>query len=70
MGYKSVHSLMLDLFLIQAACTVISALLHYFYLVVFFTMLAYGVEIAISVIYVFETDSRLKWLLPVAWGTS
>ncbi|KAH3725486.1 hypothetical protein DPMN_051330 [Dreissena polymorpha] len=52
----------------EAACTVISALLHYFYLVVFFTMLAYGVEIAISVIYVFETDSRLKWLLPVAWG--
>ncbi|KAH3725557.1 hypothetical protein DPMN_051402, partial [Dreissena polymorpha] len=51
----------------EVTCAVISALLHYFYLVVFFTMLAYGVEIAISVIYVFKTDSRLKWLLPVAW---
>ncbi|XP_052810253.1 uncharacterized protein LOC128238399 isoform X3 [Mya arenaria] len=52
----------------QTVCTVISALLHYFYLVVFFMMLAYGVEIAISIIYVFAVGSRLKWLIPAAWG--
>ncbi|XP_060579946.1 cadherin EGF LAG seven-pass G-type receptor 1-like isoform X3 [Ruditapes philippinarum] len=49
-------------------CTAVSALLHYFYLVVFFLMLAYGIEIAISVVYVFVTRSRIKWLLPLAWG--
>jgi hypothetical protein len=31
-------------------------------------MLAYGIEIAISVVYVFVTRSRIKWLLPLAWG--
>ncbi|KAL4232620.1 hypothetical protein ACF0H5_007310 [Mactra antiquata] len=49
-------------------CTVISAMLHYFYLVVFFLMLAYGIEIAVCVVYVFVTRSRIRWLLPLAWG--
>ncbi|KAK3584429.1 hypothetical protein CHS0354_017709 [Potamilus streckersoni] len=49
------------------ACTAVAALLHYFYLVVFFLMLAFGIEIAVSVIYVFATRSRVQWLLPVAW---
>jgi len=53
----------------QVLCKVIAALLHFFFLAVFFLMLAYGIEIGVSVIYVFVTRSRLKWLLPCAWGT-
>ncbi|KAL3877058.1 hypothetical protein ACJMK2_034813, partial [Sinanodonta woodiana] len=49
------------------ACTAVAALLHYFYLSVFFLMLAFGIEIAVSVIYVFVTSSRIRWLLPFAW---
>ncbi|KAL3883153.1 hypothetical protein ACJMK2_029444, partial [Sinanodonta woodiana] len=49
------------------ACTAVAALLHYFYLSVFFLMLAFGIEIAVSVIYVFVTRSRTRWLLPIAW---
>ncbi|KAL3883198.1 hypothetical protein ACJMK2_029488, partial [Sinanodonta woodiana] len=49
------------------ACTAVAALLHYFYLSVFFLMLAFGIEIAVSVIYVFVTRSRIRWLLPIAW---
>ncbi|KAL3877079.1 hypothetical protein ACJMK2_034834 [Sinanodonta woodiana] len=49
------------------ACTAVAALLHYFYLSVFFLMLAFGIEIAVSVIYVFVTSSRIRWLLPIAW---
>ncbi|KAL3883250.1 hypothetical protein ACJMK2_029533 [Sinanodonta woodiana] len=49
------------------ACTAVAALLHYFYLAVFFLMLAYGIELAVTVVYVFETRSRVRWLLPLAW---
>ncbi|KAK3598142.1 hypothetical protein CHS0354_027442, partial [Potamilus streckersoni] len=49
------------------ACTAVAALLHYFYLAVFFLMLAYGIDIAVSVIYVFSTRSHVQWLLPFAW---
>ncbi|XP_071115253.1 uncharacterized protein [Haliotis cracherodii] len=52
----------------QAVCTAISALLHFFFLVVFFLMLAEGVEVLVSVIYVFNTKSRLRWLLLLSWG--
>lgn len=31
-------------------------------------MLAEGIEIAVTVLYVFSTKSRIKWLLPAAWG--
>ncbi|KAL3883202.1 hypothetical protein ACJMK2_029492, partial [Sinanodonta woodiana] len=48
-------------------CTAVAALLHYFYLSVFLLMLAFGIEIAVSVIYVFETRSRIRWMLPIAW---
>lgn len=49
-------------------CTSIAIVLHYFYLVVFFTMLAEGLDMAISVTYVFATKSRTCYLLPMAWG--
>ncbi|XP_055954631.1 uncharacterized protein LOC126812386 [Patella vulgata] len=49
-------------------CTAVSALLHFFYLVVFFLMLAEGVEVFISVVYVFATKSRLKWIMLGSWG--
>ena len=31
-------------------------------------MLAEGIEIAVTVLYVFSTKSRIKWILPCAWG--
>lgn len=52
----------------QATCRTIAALLHYTLLVVFCLMLAEGVEITISVKYVFLTKSRLRWMLPLSWG--
>ncbi|XP_052275197.1 adhesion G-protein coupled receptor D1-like [Dreissena polymorpha] len=52
----------------KALCTAIAVLLQYIYLVVFFLMLAEGIEIGITVPYVFVTKSRLKWILPAAWA--
>ncbi|XP_052275320.1 sushi, von Willebrand factor type A, EGF and pentraxin domain-containing protein 1-like [Dreissena polymorpha] len=52
----------------KALCTVMAVLLQYIYLVVFFLMLAEGIEIGITVLYVFVTKSRLKWILPAAWA--
>ncbi|KAL3883261.1 hypothetical protein ACJMK2_029544 [Sinanodonta woodiana] len=49
------------------ACIAVAALLHYVYLAVFFLMFAYGIELAVTVIYVFEAKSRVRWLLPLAW---
>ncbi|XP_053393402.1 adhesion G protein-coupled receptor L2-like [Mercenaria mercenaria] len=51
----------------QDVCTTIAVLLQYIYLVVFFLMLAEGIEISVVVLYVFTTKSRLKWILPSAW---
>ncbi|XP_060567801.1 serine-rich adhesin for platelets-like isoform X2 [Ruditapes philippinarum] len=51
----------------ENVCTTIAVLLQYIYLVVFFLMLAEAVEIAFVVLYVFTTESRLKWILPLAW---
>ncbi|XP_060583876.1 LOW QUALITY PROTEIN: serine-rich adhesin for platelets-like [Ruditapes philippinarum] len=48
-------------------CTTIAVLLQYMYLVVFFLMLVEAVEISFVVLYVFTTESRLKWILPLAW---
>ncbi|XP_053397807.1 adhesion G protein-coupled receptor L3-like [Mercenaria mercenaria] len=52
----------------KAACTAIAAFLHYIYLVVFCIMLAEGIQIAMIVLYVFKTKSKLKLLLSIAWG--
>ncbi|XP_069141358.1 uncharacterized protein [Argopecten irradians] len=48
-------------------CTGFAAVLHYIFLVVFFLMLAEGVEVAFTVLYVFSTRSRIRWLLPLSW---
>ncbi|XP_053382040.1 CUB and sushi domain-containing protein 1-like [Mercenaria mercenaria] len=51
----------------EETCTAIAAILQYIYLVVFFLMLAEGIEISVKFLYVFTTESRLKWMLPCAW---
>ncbi|KAJ8315270.1 hypothetical protein KUTeg_007420 [Tegillarca granosa] len=48
-------------------CTAIAALLHYLFLVAFTMMLAEGIEIAVSVLYVFSTRSRIHWMMPCCW---
>ena len=53
----------------QAFCTVVAALLHYIYLVVFALMLAEGVEIFYKVVFVFAGKrSRAPILVTVSWG--
>ncbi|XP_052810469.1 uncharacterized protein LOC128238517 isoform X2 [Mya arenaria] len=48
-------------------CTVVAALLHYIYLVVFCLMLAEGIDIAYTVLYVFATRSRARSLVIASW---
>ncbi|KAH3726549.1 hypothetical protein DPMN_052416 [Dreissena polymorpha] len=48
-------------------CAVVAALLQYIYLVVFCLMLAEGIELAVTVLYVFATRSRLRVLVVSAW---
>ncbi|KAH3730495.1 hypothetical protein DPMN_056485, partial [Dreissena polymorpha] len=48
-------------------CAVVAALLQYIYLVVFCLMLAEGIELAVTVLYVFPTRSRLRVLVVSAW---
>ncbi|XP_052793457.1 adhesion G protein-coupled receptor L3-like isoform X2 [Mya arenaria] len=52
----------------MAFCTAIAALLHYIYLVVFCLMLAEGVDIFMSVRFVFTTKSKFKWIILAAWA--
>lgn len=52
----------------QIACIIITGVLHYVFLVVFFLMLCNGISVARSVIYVFKTKSRLPIYIAVAWG--
>ncbi|CAL1534942.1 unnamed protein product [Lymnaea stagnalis] len=52
----------------EIGCKVVAALLHFFFLVVFFTMLAEGIEILKSVSFVFTSKSILRYLLLVAYG--
>ncbi|XP_060580506.1 uncharacterized protein LOC132737264 [Ruditapes philippinarum] len=51
----------------SVACAVIAAVLQYIYLVVFCIMLVEGIEIAIIVLYVFKTKSRIRIMLIFAW---
>jgi len=52
----------------QIVCTVIAALLHYIFLVVFLLMLAEGIQVAYTVIVVFNTRSKTRILLTLAWS--
>ncbi|XP_052089233.1 mucin-22-like, partial [Mytilus californianus] len=49
------------------ACIIITAVLHYVFLVVFFLMLCEGVSVATAVTVVFKTKSRLPIYLSLAW---
>ncbi|CAC5376078.1 unnamed protein product [Mytilus coruscus] len=51
----------------KIACIIITAVLHYVFLVVFFLMLCNGISVARSVIYVFKTKSRLPIYIALAW---
>ncbi|XP_055887575.1 adhesion G-protein coupled receptor G6-like isoform X2 [Biomphalaria glabrata] len=52
----------------RVGCIVVAALLHYFFLAVFFMMLAEGVEIIKSVSFVFTSRSIIGYLLLGAYG--
>ncbi|XP_071114229.1 adhesion G protein-coupled receptor B1-like [Haliotis cracherodii] len=52
----------------KAACTAVAAMLHYFFLAAFSLMFAQGVDIAVQVVHVFREPSKLKIVLPLAWG--
>ncbi|KAH9525146.1 Latrophilin-like protein LAT-2 [Bulinus truncatus] len=52
----------------QVGCKVVAVLLHYFYLAVFFTMFAEGIQIFRSVVFVFKKESMIKILLPFIYG--
>ncbi|XP_052791613.1 adhesion G protein-coupled receptor L3-like [Mya arenaria] len=51
----------------RVVCTTIAALLHYIYLVVFCLMLTEGLNIFMSVRFVFTTKSKFKWIIVAAW---
>lgn len=52
----------------EIPCTIITACLHYIFLVVFFIMFAEGIDIFIAVVIVFRTKSKMKFLLMMSWG--
>ncbi|XP_033740708.1 adhesion G-protein coupled receptor D1-like isoform X3 [Pecten maximus] len=52
----------------NTVCTIMAALLHYFFLATFCLMLAEGIQLLISVTFVFHAESKLKWLLLIGWG--
>lgn len=43
-------------------------MLHYILLVAFFVMMAEGVDVTISVLYVFKRKKQTKLLVILAWG--
>ena len=45
-----------------------AVILHYVLLVDFCLMLAMGIEVAYSVLYVMPSKSGKGWLLPAAWS--
>ncbi|XP_052215789.1 adhesion G protein-coupled receptor L3-like isoform X2 [Dreissena polymorpha] len=51
----------------KIVCTTLASLLHYIYLVVFSLMLVEGIDVAVSILIVFQTRSKLKWMLSAAW---
>ncbi|XP_033740712.1 adhesion G-protein coupled receptor F3-like isoform X2 [Pecten maximus] len=49
-------------------CTVIAALLHFFFLAMFCLMLSDGIQLLRRTTVVMNVKSRLKWLLLIGWG--
>ncbi|KAH3690821.1 hypothetical protein DPMN_191677 [Dreissena polymorpha] len=60
-------NLSIALIISYIVCTTVASLLHYIYLVVFSLMLVEGIDIAVSILIVFKTKSKLKWMLTAAW---
>lgn len=56
--------------MLQFACTIIAALLHYFYLAAFFIMLAEGIQLLLYIVYVFHVRRKREtaFLLFASWG--
>ncbi|CAG5131574.1 unnamed protein product, partial [Candidula unifasciata] len=54
----------------EVGCKVVAALLHFLFLVVFFTMLCEGIEVFKSVTFVFTSDSIIRQLLLISYGES
>ncbi|KAH9525154.1 Adhesion G-protein coupled receptor D1 [Bulinus truncatus] len=52
----------------KVSCIVVAVLLHFFFLAVFFIMLAEGIEILKSILFVFTSKSILYYLLAGAFG--
>ncbi|VDI76949.1 Hypothetical predicted protein, partial [Mytilus galloprovincialis] len=52
----------------EIACIIVTAVLHYVFLVVFFLMLCEGISVARSVTVVFKRKSEVRFYLPFAWG--
>lgn len=52
----------------KTGCIIIAALLHYFFLAMFTTMLCLGIDLAIAVFDVFSSRSRSAIFLLVSWG--
>ena len=53
----------------QVGCTVVATLLHYLFLVVFFTMLAEGVLLIRMVVWPLVASIRIAWKLMIGiWG--
>ncbi|VDI20169.1 latrophilin 2 [Mytilus galloprovincialis] len=50
------------------ACYIVTAVLHYVFLVVFFLMLCEGISVARYVTVVFKRKSEVRFYLPFAWG--
>ncbi|XP_052088306.1 adhesion G protein-coupled receptor L3-like [Mytilus californianus] len=54
----------------EIACIIVTAVLHYVFLVVFFLMLCEGISVARSVTVVFKRKSELRLYLSFAWVVS
>ncbi|XP_062599419.1 adhesion G protein-coupled receptor B1-like [Saccostrea cucullata] len=52
----------------ETVCTVIAALLQYFFLAMFCIMLALGIDLAVAILDVFSTRSSSALLLLLGWG--
>ncbi|XP_065927500.1 uncharacterized protein [Magallana gigas] len=52
----------------KTGCIIIAALLHYFFLAMFTTMLCLGIDLAVAVFDVFSSRSRSAIFLLVSWG--
>ncbi|BFZ09487.1 hypothetical protein BsWGS_12526 [Bradybaena similaris] len=52
----------------EVGCKVVAALLHYLFLVVFFTMLCEGIEVFKSLTFVFTSESIICQLLSLSYG--